>query len=242
MWKDEWIFYASSSGSFSSVVMKYALQFSFKISNNEVKYEVLMIGLRLTKELEWRISKSSSICSSSLDKFEASMKLEADNSKIFAKSWRCRQPPEVWRSNKFSDWKVLKQMPSLISLPRARLTITSRSSSNIYRFKVLRNPRCFKSNISQVELMDPIIDYLIKEVLPSDPIQAHVIERQAPWYIILDGRLYKKSCSLPLLHCLRPFKVDYALQKLHEDIYGNHLRGRSLAYKLIWQEYCWCGN
>ena len=45
--------------------------------------------------------------------------------------------------------------------------------------------------------MDPIINYLIKGDLPTDPIQAHKVKHQASWYIHLEEKLYKKSFSLP---------------------------------------------
>ena len=33
------------------VIMEYTLQFDFKILNNEIEYEVLIVGLHLAKEL-----------------------------------------------------------------------------------------------------------------------------------------------------------------------------------------------
>ena len=37
---------------FEGVVTKYALRFNFKASNNQAKYEVLLAGLKISKELE----------------------------------------------------------------------------------------------------------------------------------------------------------------------------------------------
>ena len=34
------------------VVIEYALRFNFKASNNQVKYEALLAGLKMVKELE----------------------------------------------------------------------------------------------------------------------------------------------------------------------------------------------
>lgn len=45
------------------------------------------------------------------------------------------------------------------------------------------------------------------------------------------------SFTLPLLKCLGPTDSDYALSKVHEGIYGNHLWDRSLAYEILRQGY-----
>ena len=61
----------------------------------------------------------------------------------------------------------------------------------------------------------------------------------ATQYILMNGQLYKRSFSLSLLKCLRPMDADYALQEVHEEICRNHLGGKSLAYKVLRQEYYW---
>ena len=81
--------------------------------------------------------------------------------------------------------------------------------------------------------MDPILDYLTIGALPEDKSAARRITRQAPHYVLYDGMLYKRSFTLPLLKCLPPSKVDYALREVHEGIYSNHLGGRALAYKIL---------
>ena len=81
--------------------------------------------------------------------------------------------------------------------------------------------------------MDPILHYLKTEALPDDRLIIHKVSHQAPYYILLDGKLYKRSHMLLLLKCLLPFEVDYAMRKVHEKIYGNHLGGRTLAYKIL---------
>ena len=57
--------------------------------------------------------------------------------------------------------------------------------------------------------------------------------------MMMNGHLYKRSFSLPLLKCLGPTDADYALREVHEEIYKNHLGGKSLAYKVLRQGYYW---
>ena len=87
--------------------------------------------------------------------------------------------------------------------------------------------------------MDPIIHYLRIGTLSADNLAVHKVKHQAPHYVLLDDKLYKRSYSLPLLKCLLPSKADYAMREVHEGICGNHLRGRVLAYKILRQGYYW---
>ena len=73
--------------------------------------------------------------------------------------------------------------------------------------------------------MDPIIKYLKHGELPNDPASAQKVKCQAPHYILVKEKLYKRSHSSPLLKCLLSSEADYALREVHEGIYGNHLKG-----------------
>ena len=92
---------------------------------------------------------------------------------------------------------------------------------------------------SKLSWMDLIIKCLKSEELPNDLLTTRKVKCQAPRYILVEKKLYKRSHSFPLLTCLPSFEVDYALRKVHEKIYGNHLEGRALSYKILWQGYYW---
>ncbi|XP_073101285.1 uncharacterized protein [Elaeis guineensis] len=61
--------------------------------------------------------------------------------------------------------------------------------------------------------MDPIVQYLTDGTSPEDPTEAKRLRWVASQYVMMDGQLYKRSFSLPLLRCLRPSDVDYALRE-----------------------------
>ena len=81
--------------------------------------------------------------------------------------------------------------------------------------------------------MDPIVRYLTDGVSSEDPTEARRLRWLASQYVIMDGRLYKRSFSLSLLRCLGPTDADYALREVHEGICENYLGGKSLAYKVL---------
>ena len=81
--------------------------------------------------------------------------------------------------------------------------------------------------------IDLIQKYLAEGTLPENSAEAKKLKWKASQYVILDNHLYKRSFSLPLLRCLRPSEADFALREVHEGMCGNHLGGKSLAYKIL---------
>ncbi|KAK3005471.1 hypothetical protein RJ639_016337 [Escallonia herrerae] len=75
--------------------------------------------------------------------------------------------------------------------------------------------------------------------LPSERHKGRNLRVKAARYALVEGVLYKKSFSLPYLRCLRPSESLYALHEVHEGICGQHLRGMTLAQKILRQGYYW---
>ena len=71
--------------------------------------------------------------------------------------------------------------------------------------------------------MDPIIQFLRKDVLPEDKSEAEKIHRKAPrFWLSEDQKLYKRPFSRPYLLCIHPEVSELLLEELHEGIYGSH--------------------
>ena len=88
--------------------------------------------------------------------------------------------------------------------------------------------------------MDPMIQFLSKDVLPEDKSEAEKIHRKAPrFWLSEDQKLYKRSFSRPYLLCIHPKVSELLLEELHEGIYGSHTWGRSIAHRAITQDYWW---
>ncbi|XP_073137716.1 uncharacterized protein [Henckelia pumila] len=86
---------------------------------------------------------------------------------------------------------------------------------------------------------DEIVDYLMRDNLPANQVEARKLKVRAVRFTIIDGELYKRSFSSPYLKCLTSAKGNYVLREIHEKICGNHLAGRALAEKTLRQEYFW---
>jgi len=85
----------------------------------------------------------------------------------------------------------------------------------------------------------PVQDFIEHQTLPADMDQAKKIQKQAPWYTVVNERLYRRRFSTPLLKCLTQDEADYILAEIHEGICGNHSGRRSLAKKVLRAGYYW---
>lgn len=66
-----------------------------------------------------------------------------------------------------------------------------------------------------------------------------MLKWQASKFTLLNGLLYRRSFSYPLLRCVGSADADYILREIHEGICEDHLGGRSLAQKALRQGYYW---
>ena len=81
--------------------------------------------------------------------------------------------------------------------------------------------------------MDPIWDYLVDEILPSDPKEASNLRMRSARFTIHRGTLYKRGFSTPILKCVESKDTNYVLREVHEGICGNHIKAKSLAAKTL---------
>ncbi|GAV63434.1 RVT_3 domain-containing protein, partial [Cephalotus follicularis] len=133
-----------------------------------------------------------------------------------------------------SGANILSKMATVKEIPRMR---------NVFR-EDMQNPTITENNNMmdidvEASWMDPIISWLRDGLLPSDKMEARRITYRSNRFYLKDRIPYQKSDALPLLRCLRPTEVEYALKEVHEGICSNHFRGRSLSYNIVRQGYYW---
>jgi hypothetical protein len=58
-------------------------------------------------------------------------------------------------------------------------------------------------------------------------------------FTMVNGTLYKRGFTLPLLKCVSPKEGNYILREIHEGVCGNHSRARVLAHKAIKAGFYW---
>ena len=129
-------------------------------------------------------------------------------------------------------------------------TLTTSSTQNlphVILIKDLGKPSGEKENMIYVPCvkigpnwMDPIIQFLRKNVLPEGKSEAKKIRRKAPrFWLSKDQKLYKQPFSGPYLLFIHLEASELLLEELHEGICGSHTGGRSIAHKAITPGYWW---
>ena len=93
--------------------------------------------------------------------------------------------------------------------------------------------------MSEPSWMDPIWNYLVDGILPSDPKEASKLRTRSARFTIHRGALHKRGFSTPILKCVGWEDANYVLREVLEGICGNHIEARSLATKTLRQGYYW---
>uniref|UniRef100_A0A2N9GFR7 Uncharacterized protein n=1 Tax=Fagus sylvatica TaxID=28930 RepID=A0A2N9GFR7_FAGSY len=253
--KNWWTLYvdgaANSRGSGLGVVLispegellEQAVRLGFGASNNEAEYEALLHGLRAAKRLGANLL--TIYCDSQLIVNQLTGEYMAKDERMMAYRDLAKDLLKGFRE--FNIERVGREhnghADSLVGLassvaPDFRRTIT---------VEVQDSPSIMKSSqaiVCQIEIrpswMDPITDYLTKDILPADQKEATKIRKNATRYwISREGKLYKKSYTGPYLLCVHPDLVPNLLYEIHEGVCGGHTGGRSLAHRAIGQGYWW---
>ena len=73
--------------------------------------------------------------------------------------------------------------------------------------------------------MAPYLEYLTNGILPADRNKARTLQRRAARYILVDGIMYRRGYSMPLLRCVTPEKAKELMKEVHEGFCGDHAGG-----------------
>jgi ribonuclease HI len=85
----------------------------------------------------------------------------------------------------------------------------------------------------------PITLYLQGHYHPSDRNEAKRLKYRSRDFTIVEGQLYKKGISQPMLKCITEIEGLEILYKVHDGACGSHSGPRSLAAKVIRQGFYW---
>lgn len=78
-----------------------------------------------------------------------------------------------------------------------------------------------------------IIDYMLRNTLPTEEVIEKRLKACAANYKMIQGSLYKRSFTHPLLKCIGPGESSYILQETHEGVGSAHEGAYTLFKKFI---------
>jgi ribonuclease HI len=79
--------------------------------------------------------------------------------------------------------------------------------------------------------MQPSLAYMMKKILPEDTVEARRIIRRSKAFVVLQGKLYKKSITGVLQRCVTPQEGQVILKDIHAGVCGHHASRRVIAAK-----------
>jgi hypothetical protein len=83
------------------------------------------------------------------------------------------------------------------------------------------------------EWASDVIKFLRDGKLPDDKVHSRKVQMQSARYTMINGVLYRRGYSHPLLKCLSAAEAHYFLREIHEGVCGNQSGGRMLAHKAM---------
>ncbi|GKV40237.1 hypothetical protein SLEP1_g47906 [Rubroshorea leprosula] len=220
---------------------EHALKFNFDATNNMAEYEALLLGLQLALELKISaiqvysdsqlvVNQINSICEVVDPIMMKYVALVAELKCRFQRFYLSKIP----RTEN-------EQADSL-----SKFASDNSSHSRSVFVEVLDEPSFMKPRIMEISTdpgtpswTDPILSFLRDGVVPENRQEAIKLRKKASRYALVDGVLYKRSFSLPLLRCLNPYEAEYALREVHEGVCNSHVGARTLAHKVLRQGYYW---
>jgi hypothetical protein len=87
--------------------------------------------------------------------------------------------------------------------------------------------------------MQPYLAYMINKTLPKDTVEARRIIRRSKAFIVLQGKLYKKSITGVLQRCVTPQEGQAILKDIHTGVCGHHASSRAIAAKAFHAGFYW---
>jgi hypothetical protein len=87
--------------------------------------------------------------------------------------------------------------------------------------------------------MQPYLAYMINKTLPEDTVEAKRIIRRPKAFIVLQGKLYKKSISGVLQRCVTPQEGQEILKDIHAGVCGHHASSRTIVAKAFRAGFYW---
>ncbi|XP_060965518.1 uncharacterized protein LOC133034447 [Cannabis sativa] len=109
---------------------------------------------------------------------------------------------------------------------------------NLVPVEMLNEPSiCEKKDVEMIDSspmwMTPIFNYLLSGQLPTDKNEAQKLLYSVPRYMIVEGKLYRRGYSMPLLRCVLPAEANEIIKEIHESFCGDHASWFGIPIKIV---------
>nr|XP_023916113.1 uncharacterized protein LOC112027696 [Quercus suber] len=219
------------------ITIEKSLRLDFSATNNEAKYEALLMEIAMVQKMGKKVVKIFSNSRLVFSQVKGEFEVKDERMQRYLSQVRHLQ-------SKFESFNLL-HIPINGNTHSDSLTILATSSTQNLPRVILIEDLCKPVEIRRETIrvhqvragpswMDPMVLFLKGDTLPKENSEADNVRRKAARFWLSENqKLYKRSYSGPYLLYVHPEATDLILEELHEGIYGSHTRGRSLAHRAI---------
>ena len=219
--------------------VQQAIKFLFPVTNNEAEYEALIAGIKLALHLEVKVIEIFS--DSQLVVKQVVGEFKTLNERMLAYmqlSTRLLQSFVSWTINNI-DRSVNHWADALSKLAT---TSMGRGYEPIY-IKELQGASTTEVNVNCVATEEdwrtPIKDFIEGTLVLEDKVELRKMAHKSQNYCLVEGKLYRRAMTEPLLRCVGPSEAETAMIEIHSGICGNHVAGKNMALKIIRHGVFW---
>ncbi|XP_057732938.1 uncharacterized protein LOC130948245 [Arachis stenosperma] len=221
------------------VIAEQALQFNFPASNNQAEYEALIAGLKLALNSQAR--SLTTYCDSLLVVQQIRGEFQVKDP-LLEQYWLLAKG----LISKFNSFNILhvkrEQNVRADILSKLAATRANTQTSALTQLSLEKPSTELLHVMSINNLHDwrtPFLEYISTGTIPRHEHKPQNFRRKASLYTSIDGKLYRRGFSQPLLRCLNNDEAKEVVDEVHEGVCGNHIGGRALAAKIIRTGYYW---
>ncbi|XP_016192246.1 uncharacterized protein LOC107633126 [Arachis ipaensis] len=183
------------------VIYEQSTKFKFPVSNNQAEYEALLGGLTLAREVgatKLELCSDSEVVTSQVNEIYQARDPLLQKYLEKVREWT-RQFQEVTVQH------VLRERNTRADL-LSKLASTKPGTGNrsLIHGMVKEPTVALHLTESSPSWLDPITNFLEHGKLPDDEKATKTLRREAARYAIIQGQLFRKGLSQPLLKCLHP--------------------------------------
>ena len=211
---------------------------NFPMTNNEVKYEALVVRLDLTKAV--RATRVVVHCDSQviINQVNGDYECKGKRMKKYLKLVKRRVDDLQAKIIQILRGKN-EQVDHLAKVASMEHMIIPDKVLSFVQFSPLIDPIDVQEIGFESKWTTPLVSYLKNGALADGKEVARKLKVQVAQFVLIKVVLYKRSFSRPYLRCLSPKESDYVMKEVHEGIWGNHSGSRSLVHKLIRVGFYW---
>jgi hypothetical protein len=229
--------------------LKYVLRMSFpQDSNNEAEYEALLHGMKMAKACgATRLKIFGDRCNAISDNMTAYRNLyyylegtfdgcevshisrasneEADNLANIGSQCLPIPPRVFWE-------KIVERSIKGSKTPGSGETSQHMTAgSGACKTGAENTAELEEVMMIEEKWMQPYLAYMMNKIRPEDIVEARRIVRRSKAFIVLQGKLYKKSITGVLQRCVTPREGQDILKDIHAGVCGHHASSRAIVAK-----------